>query len=651
MDSDDLNLGLVNWEHGMLLSPEHFLRQERYFESRCSWLLRYGSTAYGLIGGGARLPETERGAKGDDPVVSVNDDSGALAISVSQCRGITPNGSFVEISPEFAISCDVGKEELAGVDQARIYVVSDPGGKDVVEAAGDELNPDAEKQRRSRYRVALQISAHEAPHALAVGCMVRSRDGLAYDRDAGFIPACTFMGAHSGLAAGARTILDETIHLTSRFTDLHRAMRQFITLFKDRAIETEADLDIMGFVGRMVVALQNCVYEIVDTAQSPQTFFGHLRRVFHSAAVYLDLSPPVRQYFDLLKDSGESEFIALLGQQRKTLGASPKWKIYEDLSFEVEAALESLGALRKLERALEGKYIDFRVNPILDAMNFVFDQDGQVLYKLHSKSSRVQGSEDSLGLAFAKLQLEGREKYRLILVGEEGAVFGPDIKVEIHINENSGYRSKPKYVTSVVRDHDQRNFEFDFDAPEVPTITDLRVVLNAEYAIRLGLLFVRQRFYASKTAEPVKPLPPDRRPVRSPEEHGGEEQRENPPRRPRIVPRDLQDETPYPARPRDRDGATPGRDRDSGRSPVPPPRWPPDDAPPRKPAADQPLPRRDWNREPPPRDPLPRDPRDRDTPPPRDPRDRDKQDKTQRLDRPAPGPDDPSNPPKRRRLG
>lgn len=637
MDSDDLNLGLVNWEHGMLLSPEHFLRQERYFESRFAWLLRYGSTAYGLIGGGARLPETERGAKGDDPVVSVNDDSGALGITVSQCRGITPNGSFVEIAPEYAISCDVGKEELAGVDQARIYVVCDPGRTDLLEAEADELNPEAEKQRRNRCRVALKISAHEAPYALAVGCMVRSRDGLDYDRDAGFIPACTFMGAHSELAAGARAILDETIQLTTRFTDLHRAMRQFVTLFKDRDIETEADLDILGFVGRMVVALQNCVYEIVDTAQPPQTFFGHLRRVFHSAAVYLDLSPPVRQYFDLLKDSGESEFIALLGQQKKAMGASPKWKIYEDLSFEVEAAMESLQALRKLERALEGKYIDFRVNPILEAMNFVFDRDGQVLYKLHSKSSRVQGSEDSLALTFAKLQLEGREKYRLVLVGEDGAIFGPDIKVEIHINENSGYRSKPKYVTSVVRDHDQRNFEFDFDAPEFPTITDMRVALNAEYAIKLGLLFVRQRFFATKTPEAVKPLTPETRPReeglradRFREERVGEERRGDLPPRYRVPvpPRDRQEEAspPYPPRSRDRDAATPRRDFDPGGSEAPPPR---------KPAADPPPPRRSFDRE----------------PPPRDPRDRDKQDKTQRLDRPGPEPDDPSNPPKRRRLG
>lgn len=633
MNSDDLNFGAVNWEHGMLLSPEHFLRQERYLDSRLAWLLRYGTTAYGLIGGGPRLADHERGAQGDDPIVHINDDSGTLGITVSQCRGITPNGSIIDISTDYAVSCDVPKESLAGVDQARIYVVCEPG-KSVLEGeADDTLNPEGERQRRNAYSVSLKLQANEVPYALAVGCIVRSRDGLDYDRDAAFIPACTFLGAHSTLIAGARKIIDDVIQLASRFTELHRAMRQFIVLFKDRDIESESDLDVMSFVGRMVVALQNCVYEIVDTSQSPQSFFGHLRRVFHSAAVYLDLSPPVRQYFDLLKDSGETEFIALLAQQKKSLGASPKWKIYEDLSFEIEAAGESLDALRRLERALEGKYIDFRVNPILDAMNFIFDRDGQVLYKLHSKSSRMQGSDDGLSLVFAKLQLEGKEKYRLVLVGEDNAVFGEDLKAELYINENTAYSSPATYVTCKVRDHEQRNFEFDFETPQgINTITDLRVVLAAEYPIKVGLLFVRQRFYRQKASEAVKPLEREtgsrqdqRREERFAEERGRAGDAGG-----------RADNAGYPPRLRDRDP--------SGGHSEPRPNRP--EPPPRHVAGDDQIPQRRWNREPDPRE-------SRDAVPPRPsepppvPR-RDTQERTQRLDSPWPGPD---NPPRRRRLG
>jgi hypothetical protein len=436
------------------------------------------------------------------------------------------------------------------------------------------------------------------------------------------------MGAHSRLAASAREIIDAVIQLASRYTELHRAMRQFITLFKDRGIDTAADVEIMGFVGRMVVALQNCVYEIVDTSQSPQAFFGHLRRMFHSAAVYLDLSPPVREYFDELKNSGESEFIALLGQQKKALGASPKWKIYEDLSYEVQAALDSIDALRRLEKALEGKYIDFRVNPILDAMNYIFDRETQSLYKLHAPSSRVQGSEDRIAFTFAKLDLEGRKSYRLVLMGEDGAVFTEDIAVEIHINAATGYRKEPKRATYKIRDHEQRNFEFDFES-DVPSITDLQVTLDSYHPIKIALLFIRQLFYAPKVSEPVKPLQRESNP------------REEGLRRDRFAEErawNRPDTADAPPRARDREPV-----RESNNGPSRP------EQPSRRLSADEVPPRRSADPPPsPPRHESPgRDWRDRDNnvPP------RDRPDKTQRLERPWPGPDDPPNPPKRRRLG
>ena len=41
----------------MLLTPEHFLRQEAYIDSALLWVLRYATNAYGLVGGGARVAE------------------------------------------------------------------------------------------------------------------------------------------------------------------------------------------------------------------------------------------------------------------------------------------------------------------------------------------------------------------------------------------------------------------------------------------------------------------------------------------------------------------------------------------------------------------------------------------------------------------
>jgi hypothetical protein len=243
------------------------------------------------------------------------------------------------------------------------------------------------------------------------------------------------------------------------------------------------------------MALQNCVYEVMDTTQTPQSFFGHLRRFIHASAVYLDLSPPVRQYFDLLKDTGETEFIALLAQQKKASGASPKWRIFEDLADEVDSVLHSIAALQKLEQALEGKYIDFRFNPVMEALNFIFDREGEVLYKLHAKSTRVQGADDMRTMTFAKLGL----------VGEDDAMFNREIQIELQINENSGYKDKSRWLSCTPKPG-QCNFDFDFMAPEaVPTINDLRVTLTADHPIRVGMLFVRQRFYADRQQQGPAP--------------------------------------------------------------------------------------------------------------------------------------------------
>ena len=61
MDVLPPNLRSVNWEHGMLLTPEHFLRQERYLESLVAWGTRFLTTGAGLVGGGVRHPESDLG--------------------------------------------------------------------------------------------------------------------------------------------------------------------------------------------------------------------------------------------------------------------------------------------------------------------------------------------------------------------------------------------------------------------------------------------------------------------------------------------------------------------------------------------------------------------------------------------------------------
>ena len=510
MDLNDIDLTTVNWEHGMLLTPEHFLRQERYMDSALLWVLRYATSHYGLVGGGARVPETERGAARYDPIVTVAHDDNGLSVSVTQCRAITAAGCIVEISPEEAIHHTFTPNELEGMAESNIYVTCQPHRKEAVEGPRDDANPQMSSRRRQRYELRLRLAAEETPFSASVARVRRRQHGVGFEKDSAYIPPCTTMTSLSTLAAAWRRIGEEITLLAERFTELNRAMQEFLSLFKERGVETEMDRETMGFVGRMVVALQNCLYEIHDPIGTPQAFFGRLRQFFYSAAVYLDLSPSAQKYFDALKETGETEFIPLIEQQHQALRSTRRYDVHEDLGVEVRAMEQSIAGLTRLERALEGKYLNFRISPSLEAMNFIFDRGGKELYKLAAKQSRLHGAEEGLIFHFANLDLRGRDRYRLILAGEPDATFeiGERLNVEILINPGSGFDRAPLIEHCEVTLPDQHNFEFDFEARDVPSINDLKVTLLASHPIRSALLFVRHRFYTEPIKPTTAPAPP-----------------------------------------------------------------------------------------------------------------------------------------------
>jgi hypothetical protein len=509
MKSDDVVLNSVNWEHGMLLAPEHFVRQERYFDSAILWGLRYTTNSFGLVGGGARLPESERGAVRHDPIVTLSEDQESISISVTQCRALTPCGCIIEVTPDQPIHRRFPKSELDGVAETGVYLTCNPHQKEVSDGPVDEFNPQMRTERRSFYQLGLIVPAEQAPYSISVARLRRPQTGSGYEKDRSYIPACTSMASFSELTAGWRRIVEEISALSERYTELNRAMQQYLVHFRERGIDSELDRETTNFVGRMVMALEDCIFEVLDPTQTPQSFFAHLRRLVHSAAVHFDLSPPVQQYFAMLKDTGESEFVSLMERQRAALSVTRKWEINGDLGVEVRSTLQSLGALSRLERALEGKYIDFRLSPSLEAMNFVFDGGGKVLYKLASKPSRLQGFADELTIHFAQLRLEGRDRYRLILSCEPEAKLetGTRITVEIRINEGAGFHRPAVNLMCEAKLPEQRNFEFDFEAPDVPSITDLRVSLPARYPVRTALLFTRHRFYAEEAPRLAQEAP------------------------------------------------------------------------------------------------------------------------------------------------
>jgi len=426
---------------------------------------------------------------------------------------MTAAGCFIEEDPEHPLHAQFPKTSVEGVAETPVYIVCEPHAKEVSEGPSDDLNPQMKTSRWPAYRLQLRIPAESAPYSISIARIKRPPYGASYEKDSQYIPACTSLVSFSELTAAWRKILELVSSLAECYTELYRAMQEFIVLFRDRGIETELDIETMSFVSRMVAAVQECLYEILDPVQSPQNFFSHLRRFIYGAAVYLDLTPAARQYFEMLKETGETEFIPLLEQQKKTLQGTGKLRVDEDLRVEVRSVLQSLAAQSRLERALEGKYVDFRLSAALEAMNFIFDRGGKVLYKLAAKPSRVQGLADELTLTFSQLRLEGRDKYRLILVSEPDASFekGSRLTAEIRLNEGSGFKRAPIILTTEAKFSDQRNFEFDFEAPDVPTIMDLRVTVQAHHPIHTALLFVRHRFYASKLegreAQPLQPRP------------------------------------------------------------------------------------------------------------------------------------------------
>ena len=76
------------------------------------------------------------------------------------------------------------------------------------------------------------------------------------------------------------------------------------------------------------------------------------------------------------------------------------------------------------------------------------------------------------------------------------------IGAEVRINEGSGFRRENYILTGDVKLDEQYNIELDFEAPDVPTITDLRVTIPAYQTVRTALLFMRHRFYASRQEKP-----------------------------------------------------------------------------------------------------------------------------------------------------
>jgi hypothetical protein len=516
MPDEIIDLRSVNWSQGMFLTPDHFLRQERYFDSALLWAMRYASASVGLIGGGPRVNPSERGSASFDPIVDVDDSGDTLKIAITQCRGMTPGGAVVEVEPTHGVAASFPKRELEGVLELGVYVVARPHDKEPDEAIEDPINPQLQTGKRSHYSISLDPAADEASWSLLLTRLRRAEKGLHFERTPGFIPPCAFMSSQSELMHSFRQLNDRVAAIADHYSALHRAIVDFVAVARSRNLNVELDLETLSFVSRMVVILEECAYRILDPLQSPKQFFQETNQLIRSAALFLSLSPPTREYFRLLGEIGETEFVSMLEQEGEALEMARRWVLNDDLGIEAQKVARALDRLDRLEQALEGKYMDYRVSPSLESINFVFDRTSgdPVLYKSVAKPARPQAHGQELTFVFAPLRLEAREQYRLIVVGDRQAKFvaGDSLTTELRINPGEGYSHEPEYRTSQYEVDGQRNFAVDFSAPEdVVNINDLRVSLRSSQPFRSAILYVRARLMSNvagrgRLPDPVRPI-------------------------------------------------------------------------------------------------------------------------------------------------
>lgn len=505
MREEEIDLRSVNWEHGMLVTPDHFLRQERYFDSALLWMLRYCTDVHGLAGAGPRAEPAEQGAAKHDPIVEVHDEPDLIKVSVARCRGISTGGDLIEIDPAHSLSHSFSKKQLEGHQELGIYVVCRVHNKIAEDGFEDLANPDMKSSRRRRYELKLDITAEEASHSLLVDRLVKSERGLRHERKKGFIPPCTTMASHSELMQSWRKINDLIAKLAAQYIELHRAVREYIQLAEDRpGINTKEDYDTYAFTGRMVETLERCANEVLEPLQPPQRFFQQIDRTVRCAALYLDLSPATQEYFRRLGAEGQSEYPEWLRQDQQVLTMERRLAVDQDLGVEVRRALESLSRLQRLEEALEGKYVDFRLSRSLEGLRFVFDRWGESFYESVHQPSYPMLSGEELTFVFAPLNLKERRKYRIILIGQPQTEFevGERLTLELRINPNSGQRLEPIRVSQRCEILGQKNFAFDFEAPEtVLTILDLRAVVRVTHPILGAMLYVQRRLHKLEPAK------------------------------------------------------------------------------------------------------------------------------------------------------
>jgi|BarGraIncu00222A_1022003.scaffolds.fasta_scaffold00812_9 hypothetical protein len=500
----------VNWTTGMLLTPEHFKLQDRYIDNTVGWVLRNCMTASGLVGGGVRLEAAERGLGVHDPKVDVQDDGTTVSISVRQARGLTSRGDIVDIDEHSIIRQNFGRGDLAGATELLVYLVAGTGKEEDPESVGsDDANPNFAALRRNKYTIALGVDADALPHSLAIGKVRRASETLGFELDPRFIPSCATLMAHSSLYTGWRSLQAEIVLLAGEFAELHRAVARYADQVSRRGIDVRADTDILAFIERAVMALDTVAYETFDPAMSPFAFFQQVDRCGRRIAVALDLSASTQSFFQTLTGA-DASYATLLEEERQALSTRRELNPRDDLRHSLERAEQTIGQLRRLSEALEGKYIDYRINRSIDSLRFLLDRGGEHFYVSVATPGHPQRDGDILTFVFSQMNLTGRHEYRIVLMGDPQGTsswqVGEELRVDLRINSTAG-PSRPTSRNIAAEIPGQRNFAMNFDTPpDVATISGLTITVQPGHRVRGALLYQRRLGLIAEGSAPPPPM-------------------------------------------------------------------------------------------------------------------------------------------------
>lgn len=503
----------VNWTTGMLLTPEHFQLQDAYVDGSVGWVLRYCVPACGLVGGGVRLDESQRGLSRFDPRLEVSDDGETVRVAVVEARGITPAGEPVDVGGGSAVRGEFRKADLAGATELLVHLVRDEGKEPDAETIGkDTANPDQAALLRPRIRVSLGAPADVAPRSLVVGRIRRAAATLAFEPDGRFIPPCASVLAHSELYAEWAALHGDVVALAGGYAELHRTVARYAERVAQRGVDTAADREILAFVERAVLALDGCAYETLDPALPPEHLFREVERAARRVAIALDLSAATQLFIQSLTNA-DAGYVALLEEERRALSSGREWRPREELRHSLERADKTLARLRALCQALEGKYVDYRVNRSIGALQFLLDREGEEFYLAVATPGHPQREGDLLTFVFGNMSLTGRHEYRVVLLGDPQGISewrpGEELRVDLRVNAASG-PGRPLSRSVPCEMPGQRNFAVNFETPaELATLAGVQVTVQPGHRIRGAVLYQRRLGLAGGEAPaPLAPVAP-----------------------------------------------------------------------------------------------------------------------------------------------